>query len=362
MPDKIINYFAEGNTAKGFYSFKNSNTDGMEHLYILSGSPGTGKSTIMTKVGARWLGMGFNVEFMHCPLQSNSVNGIIIPELKLGIIDGSEPEYFEPLNVKSAIYIDLDVALDSEVIDKNKGEIIKLDGLKRQMLKYAHELFFQALKIHDEWEKIYISNMDFNKADEITENLINVIFGNKSLDKKSVVRDRFLGAATPEGPVDFISNLTDEIEKRYFIKGRPGSGKSTLLKKIVSNVIERGFDAEVYHCGFDPDSLDMVIMRELSISIFDSTSPHEYCPEQETDEIIDMYKQTINLETDEKYSLELEDILGRYKEKISQATSFLKKAKTYNDKLEKIYASAMNFEYAERILHKIDLDISFIVE
>ncbi|WP_054860951.1 hypothetical protein [Gracilibacillus sp. JCM 18860] len=83
------------------------------------------------------------------------------------------------------------------------------------------------------------------------------------------------------------------MTKRYFIKGRAGSGKSTLLKKVVSASKERGFDIEVYHCGFDPESVDMVVIRELSVCLFDSTDPHEYFPKRKGDEIVDLYKLTI---------------------------------------------------------------------
>lgn len=44
---KVMNYFAGGNTAKGFYSLYDSNLKGLERLFILKGGPGSGKSTIM---------------------------------------------------------------------------------------------------------------------------------------------------------------------------------------------------------------------------------------------------------------------------------------------------------------------------
>ena len=40
-----------------------------------------------------------------------------------------------------------------------------------------------------------------------------------------------------------------------------------MLKKLAKVAEEKGFDVEVYHCGFDPNSLDMVIVRELGFAI-----------------------------------------------------------------------------------------------
>ncbi|MFK4998818.1 hypothetical protein ACI2OX_20535 [Bacillus sp. N9] len=33
---------------------------------------------------------------------------------------------------------------------------------------------------------------------------------------------RFLGAATPNGPVDFVDNITQGLQARYFLKGERG--------------------------------------------------------------------------------------------------------------------------------------------
>ena len=82
-------------------------------------------------------------------------------------------------------------------------------------------------------------------------------------------------------------------QKRIFIKGRPGTGKSTFLKKLSKSLIDNGFDVEEYYCSFDKESLEMVISRELSFAVFDSTSPHEKFPERETEEILDFYVNSI---------------------------------------------------------------------
>ena len=45
-----------------------------------------------------------------------------------------------------------------------------------------------------------------------------------------------------------------------------------MLKKLAEAAEEKGFEVEVYHCGFDPNSLDMVIVRELGFAIL--IAPH----------------------------------------------------------------------------------------
>src|SRR5690606_34119962 len=119
------------------------------------------------------------------------------------------------------------------------------------------------------------------------EELIIELFDGRGGDAPSRGRRLFFGAATPKGAVDYIQELTASLKRRIFIKGRPGSGKSTMLKKLAAAAESRGIAVQVFHCGLDPHSLDMLIFPELSTAIFDSTAPHEYDPNRGGDEILD---------------------------------------------------------------------------
>lgn len=355
---KILNYYAGGNTARGFHNLYESSLQGLERIYILKGGPGTGKSSLMKNIGNEWAEKGYDIEFLHCSSDNDSVDGVIIPALKAGLVDGTAPHIIEP-KAPGAVeqYINLGEAWDAKALAGEKKNIQRLTNQISASFNLAYSTFKQALDVHDDWEKIYIENMDFEKADQLTNKLIDSFFGRLKLNKQSDIRHRFLGAATPKGAVDFVPNLTEDIETRYFIKGRPGSGKSTMLKKIAAAAEERGIDIEVYHCGFDPNSLDMVILRELGIAIFDSTAPHEYFPSRAGDEIIDMYELLITPGTDEKYEDTIKPIQESYKNKMKEAISYLARAKELHDQLETIYVPAMDFAIVEHIQARISEEI-----
>ncbi|RXT08113.1 PRK06851 family protein [Ammoniphilus sp. CFH 90114] len=359
MALKILNYYAGGNTARGFKHFYDSNLQGLDRLFILKGGPGTGKSSLMKSIAEKYSQQGYNLELLHCSSDNDSIDGVLIPGLKVGIVDGTAPHVIEP-KAPGAVeqYVNLGSAWDVEKLFVHKNQIQKISAQVSTTFENAYSLFAQALKIHDEWEKIFIENMNFSEANKLTLELIDCLYGDKEPQKDTQqIRHRYLGAATPKGAVDFIQNLTADIGKRYFIKGRPGSGKSTMLKKLAAVAEERGFDVEIYHCGFDPNSLDMVIVRELGFAIFDSTAPHEYFPERDNDEIIDMYKRTIKPGTDEKYADQVEEISGRYSSKMKEAIATLAKAKELHDELEKIYIEAMDFGKVNQIQAEIELEI-----
>ncbi|WP_134685041.1 PRK06851 family protein [Brevibacillus migulae] len=359
MPGKILNYYAGGNTARGFHNLFSSNLQGLQRLFILKGGPGTGKSTLMKELGKRWAELGYDLEYIHCGSDNGSIDGVIIPALQVGIVDGTAPHVIEP-EAPGAIeeYVNLGEAWDHSKLAPRTADIQRISASIRECYQQAYETFAAALRIHDEWEKPYIANLDFTKANVLTAELIESLFAGRKGTGEGLAKHRFLGAATPKGPVDFIQNLTEELPHRYFLKGRPGSGKSTLLKKLAAHAEQNGFAVEVYHCGFDPNSLDMVIVRELGWAIFDSTAPHEHFPDRDGDRVIDMYERIITPGTDEVYADEIAAISKRYKEAMNVATGHLAQAKALHDELEAIYIDSMDYSIVDDLRERIHEQIA----
>lgn len=303
---------------------------------------------------------GYDMWFIHCPFDNDSLDGVIVPALKAGIVNGEAPRVIRPRHSGEDIrFVDLDAACDQSRLLVHAPLIESLCSEISRAYERSYSGFAEALRIHDEWETFYIANMDFPAADQLTATYVKLLYGDRTLGKKSRIDHRFLGAATPNGAVDFVPNLTEGL-KRYLVKGRAGSGKSTMLKKIAAAGSERGFDVETYHCGFDPNSLDMVIVRELGFAIFDSTAPHEYFPDRPTDEIIDMYEQCIKPGTDEAYAEPIGEIKGRYSAKMKESIGHLAHAKSLQDQLKQIYIPAVDFRIVDRIREEIEQEISDI--
>lgn len=96
MAAGILRYFADGNTALGYFSLFESNLQGLRRIFILKGGPGTGKSSLMKAIGAEWAERGYPIELIHCSSDKDSIDGVIIPALGVGIVDGTAPHVIEP--------------------------------------------------------------------------------------------------------------------------------------------------------------------------------------------------------------------------------------------------------------------------
>lgn len=187
------------------------------------------------------------------------------------------------------------------------------------------DLFMEAKKIHTKQEEIYIKNTDFKKLDTITQCIAQMLFPvDICINKEQATEThRFFGAPTVKGNKNYIQSLTAELNNRFFIKGRPGTGKSTFMKKLAAHARNAAFDIELYHCALDPKSVDMLVVRELGLCVFDSTSPHEYFPERLGDGIIDIYGMCVEPETERRHSVELEILNEKYRELIGRANTII---------------------------------------
>lgn len=295
-------------------SYYNSNFGDLKTAVKLSGYSGEQLQAVFSSLLNHAENAHIPAHVIHSSLD-NSVRGIILPSLKTGAY---APEFFcqDEFNV---CYAD---------------NLSTINSISKD-LTASRRLFEEGRKIHDLQEKIYISNMDFNRADKLCEETISKLFSNKETVNKGIAYHRFFGAATAGGNTNYIPLLTKDLKLRFFIKGRPGTGKSTFLKKIAEAAISRGFNTEIYHCSLDSNSLDMVVVRDLEMCIFDSTAPHEYFPERDGDEIIDIYSLCVTPGTDEKYEKELNELNDGYRLKIKLASDYLKRAKEKADLLDK---------------------------
>ncbi|HET7616731.1 MAG TPA: PRK06851 family protein, partial [Bacillales bacterium] len=326
---EIKHYYAGSNSSQGFYSFYEEALEGLERLFILKGGPGTGKSTLIRQVGEAMAVDGKDIEFLHCSSDNDSLDGVIIPELKAGIVDGTAPHIVDPKypGVVDQI-VNLGDCRNDAVLAEHASEIIALTDSIGATFGKAYEAFASAKKAHDDMEAIYLSAMDFGKADEVTEQLIGKIYPADVTDERNpVVKHLFFGAATPKGPVHFIDNLTEGLDKRYIVKGRAGSGKSTMMKKIGRRAEELGLGVHYFQCAFDPESCDMVIIPALSTAVVDGTAPHVIDPTRSNDEVVDMFESCIDTSVETERAAELREAEAPYKALMKQGTALLVEAK-----------------------------------
>jgi len=143
-------YFAASNSAEGFVNyfpqiFSNQNCS---RVYIIKGGPGTGKSRFMREVANEAENRGLTVKYYYCSSDPESLDGIIIDEMRVGMLDGTAPHIFEPMLVGAREQIiNLGEFWDGRKLAQKQSEIQSLTAQKSQAYARAYLLLSAYGKI-----------------------------------------------------------------------------------------------------------------------------------------------------------------------------------------------------------------------
>ncbi|MBT2216075.1 hypothetical protein KK120_09605 [Virgibacillus dakarensis] len=337
-------YYVHGHTASGKQDFSQSNIKNIKNVFVLTHPSLKVKTAVIRKFANFYEGQ-LNLEIIKSVHGNDYLDGLIVRNKSIALFTESTPEFEDMLNVNLGNFFDIKNT-DYEVLDKEKLAI-----------ENAYNDFSAGLKIHDDLEEIFISQMDFARADELTKEFIEkLLYSQPISETKGHTYHRLFGTNTSDGVVNVVPEIIQGVNNVYFIKGRAGTGKSTFMKKIANACTEHGLDIELYHCSFDPNSIDMVLVRDLDFCIFDSTDPHEFFPKKDGDRIIDLYEELVTPGTDEEYADKISELNNRYKSYMKKGIENLKKAGQYRDQIEEKYALPDENEFnkvVENIINQI---------
>ena len=261
--------FPGNNSCKGFYSFYRYilSQEDARKIICIKGGPGTGKSSLMKKIGALYLGKGYTVEFHHCSSDPNSLDGVLIKELGIALLDGTSPHIVDPIHPGAVDEIlNMGDALDMDLLYQNKKEIMQLNKEIGKNFKRAYKFLASAKAVHDDWSALNNEALDQNKLSNLIENLKSVIY---KYDKAGYGGERHLFATgiTPDGIISYGKDLSNAYTTKYVITGGPGLGKTNILKAIGNAGQKKGYFVEYMHDPFSPERLENIFIPELSTCV-----------------------------------------------------------------------------------------------
>lgn len=91
---QVRHVFPGSNTPRGFYSYYTYilEQDLATRILVIKGGPGVGKSTFMKRIGKSMTDEGFAVEYHHCSADNNSLDGVVLPQIGVAMLDGTAPQ------------------------------------------------------------------------------------------------------------------------------------------------------------------------------------------------------------------------------------------------------------------------------
>ncbi len=253
----IKHYFASANSGVGFTNlFQNINNNGF--TYVIKGGSGTGKSTLMKKVGEYFSQKGFCVEFFHCSADAQSLDGVRICEKNIAIVDGTAPHICDVSypGVDGKI-LDVGTFVDSKikVYENDIKEIVSRKQMHYKDFYGYLNVIYDLQKINQNNHKNFENNVFFEENEKILKN-----FNIKSQNKIGKIRELFFDSLQENGFVNFVNEnnykKVVEIQKDIFCLNQ----QLNLLKE---SFVQNGYDVIVLKNCVMPELISAVAVPEI---------------------------------------------------------------------------------------------------
>lgn len=126
-------FFAGANTGRGFSGVYDTIADAgeREHIYIIKGASGTGKSTLMRKIAEEAEAAGYPVTRYLCGSDPTSLDAVVLNE-RIVVLDGTAPHSRDMVYPGAASsLIDVSRFWKCDLLRKNREEIIACTARKK---------------------------------------------------------------------------------------------------------------------------------------------------------------------------------------------------------------------------------------
>ena len=366
MADIVVekHYYAGNNTSKGFYNFFDYviKPEHANHIYILKGGPGVGKSSFMKKIANEMVKKGYSLEYVHCSSDHESLDGIIILELKTAFFDGTAPHTIDPI-IPGAVdeIINLGSFLNSKNIEKYKAQILQVNRNKSDLYKSAYRYLKCGGLLFDEINSIYDKGIDYTKFVSLAERVISNLFVNhtniysdfeiNTIFPKEKRRNLFLEAYTASGYVKYTDGFCRNT-KVCALSCRSLHVSSKLLELIADESLKRGYHVECYYYPLNPDIIQHLFIPDMNLFIRSSGDTIDF----RYDDFINL-SEVIREEVFKRNHRETEELWNLVSTCTKKAIEKLAGAKEEHSTLEKYYIESMNFqgvnEYLDRVLAEL---------
>lgn len=170
---KVRHLFASAITPDGPVNYFETLFDHLPRRVVITGKPGTGRTTMVKKLAEAAMLRGYDAEIFHCAMDPEKYEHFIIKDLGLAVISSVDPHTYQPK------------AGDVEVNTRqfvNEGALLPYQEEMELTKIYYNQAFMRAVsfiartkKIHDDMETYYVPNMNFEGIEKKRHQIVSRI-------------------------------------------------------------------------------------------------------------------------------------------------------------------------------------------
>ncbi|MEG0876593.1 MAG: hypothetical protein RSF77_05600 [Oscillospiraceae bacterium] len=270
---QTLRYFLGANSANGFYSLYESfaSPEDGDFLWIIKGGAGCGKSSFMKMLGSSAEDAGLDVEYALCSGDPSSLDGVYLPALKTGYMDGTAPHLRDAhIAAIDSAYIDMGTLYDIEAIAEHGTELRELFKASAAKYKKANALLRAAGALRTDWQSGFASQAERENALKRINGIIGREIGKRRV-KGGRITKRFLSALSCSGEMSLMETAEKLCNRFYLLDNRLQLGEY-VLPKIAEAAMAAGHRVIACPLPLAPNVLEAVLIPGLSLGFVCSTS------------------------------------------------------------------------------------------
>ncbi len=332
-------FFLGANTPNGFHSLY----DGFVHpedgdfLWVLKGTPGSGKSSFMKHIGATAENAGLDVEYIYCSGDPDSLDGVYIPQKHIAYVDGTSPHVIEPpLPGAGGAYLDLTQYIDHAALSAQRDALAALTRRYKAKYSDAYSLLSSLPGTEPEHLDGLLTAADISavrrRAKSAVRRNIPVKVGAVGTETR-----RFLGAFTFKGRIVLTDTVRSLCRRIYALDDQLGLN-TVFLREIAAGALQHGENVICCMDPLDPEKPEAVLLPGLSLAYVSAGISHGLaCRRIRLDDIPD--KQRI-----QAFRGRIRALAHIRSAVLAQAEQSLAEAKALHDELEALYNPHVDFD------------------
>ena len=348
-------YFLAANSCEGFVSFFKdcyNACDGWRAI-IIKGGPGTGKSSFMRYIATRAEASGHRVILCPCSSDPNSLDAVIIEDIKLALLDGTAPHVVEPeyAGVCEEIF-NLGDFWNGAALREKRADIITATRRNGALHKTASRYLSACGQLLYDNLKIARQCADFSRVTKAAHKAAQTLIPKSEGTPREQIR--FLSGITPQGVVSYADTVDKHYTTKIIIEDKFGAISTTFMNTVREIALSRGYSIITLKSAFLPSELtDHVLIPELSLAFL---TEHEYVTFNS--DIRRMHARRF-YDNAALHGARSRTLFNRrvFRELLDCATKTLCSAKEAHDILEKFYVEQMDFDAATRAAEKLAEEI-----
>ena len=327
-------YFAAANSGRGFVSDYSIlfDTEHRGRLYLIKGGPGTGKSTLLRRAAAYAEEKGYSVRRYACSSDPDSLDGIMVGDGQLAMIDATSPHGRE-LELPGAVdeLIDLGQFWDSSRLAANREEIRHFNRTKKAAYARAYQWLAAVAEVNGAALAMLEECLDLPKLrGEIHRRLAGLPAGEGRETPARVAAVGMKGSVT-------LPTMHHRAERAYILTETRGGG-GLFLREVLRAVGMKKADAEIARIPLDSTWAEGIYLPGMGTAFLDECTAEAPRPQDKLIRMSRFYRPAA-LRT---FRRELRQAAHSQEMLMAGASAAFEDARCAHFALEEIYAAAMD--------------------